>query len=62
MSLHDSSHNNDVSTVSCATPRNLSTAQSSYNEMCSNTARLIAVVKTQTNDSLRDKYCTIIDV
>jgi len=44
MSLHNSSHNNDVSTVSFATPRNLSTVQSSYSEMCSNTARLTAVL------------------
>jgi hypothetical protein len=44
MSLHDSSHNNEVSTVSFATPRNLSAVQSSYNEMCSDTARLTAVV------------------
>jgi len=47
MSLHDNSHDNDVCTVNFATPRNLSKVQSSYNEMCRNTARLTTVVKTQ---------------
>jgi hypothetical protein len=47
MSLQDNSHDNDVSTVNIATPRNLSTVHSSYNETCRNIARLTAVVKTQ---------------
>jgi hypothetical protein len=62
MSLHDNNHDNDVSTVNFATSKNLSTVQSSYNETSRNTARLTAVVKTQTTDSSKDKYCTIIDV
>lgn len=46
-SLHDNSHDNDVSTVNFATPRNMSTVHSSYNKTCRNIARLTAVVKTQ---------------
>lgn len=47
MSLHDNSHNNDVSTANFATPRNLSIVHSSYNKTCRNIAGLTAVVKKQ---------------
>jgi len=47
MSLHDNSHDNDVSTVKFGTPINLSKVQSSYNETCRNTARLTAVAGIQ---------------